>query len=688
MMRGLLLPTLALALLLAPLSEAFARGASRDSSSTRPAATSAPQPSSASAAPASSATAAHDSAATPGAAEAAGAKSTPGAAGGPQTGQTPAALPSAPPGPRPGSAMPKVEEVPQYWRTRAERTGYHVTPDYEETMRYLRQLAGGSQWIKIESYGKSGQGRDLPLVIVSRDRAFTPEAARATGKPIVLIQNGIHSGEIEGKDASLALIRDLATLRTRAELLDHVILLVLPIFSVDAHERRSAYNRINQNGPDQMGWRFTPIGLNLNRDYLKAETPEMRALLSQVFTRWWPHLLIDNHTTDGADFRHDIGYGLNFGPGTPAPVSSWETGAFEGRVIPRLAAMNHLPSPYFGFRRDGDPLSGVDFADSPPRFSTGYAAIQCRPGILIETHMLKPYETRVRATYDLMVALLEELNAHPAELTRAVAQSESLVTAMAHAANPEARRVALTSHPTEKSVPFAFKGVTRRMEPSDISGAPVPRYSSAAWDTIIPLYRDLAPGLVVSEPAGYLVPQEWNTVRDRLDIHGVRYRRFARAWSDTVEVQRIAEWSEAATTFEGHHALSVTGVSLERRLRSFRAGDLWVPCDQPRALVAMHLLEAQAPDGLAYWNAFDTVLEPKEYAEDYVMEPIARRMMSERPELARELRAKLAADTAFAKSPAARLDFFYRRSQWGDPEANLDPVARALHAPPESVLGP
>jgi murein tripeptide amidase MpaA len=612
----------------------------------------------------------------------------PGAAGGPGVGQTPS---SANPGARPGtrtSTMPRPEDVPLYWRTRAERSGYHITPDYDETMRYLRQIEGGSEWVKLISYGRSGQGRELPLVIVSKDRAFTPEAARATGKTIVLIQNGIHSGEIEGKDASLALIRDIAALRTREDLLDHVILLILPIFSVDAHERSSPWNRINQNGPDRMGWRFTPIGLNLNRDYLKVETPEMRSLIASVFTQWWPDILVDNHTTDGADFRHDISYAMNFGPDVPEPLARWVTSSFEGRIVPRLAEMGHLPAPYLSFKNGGDPSSGVDLTDSSPRFSTGYAPIQCRAGLLVETHMLKPYETRVRATYDLMVALIEDLNAHPGELRRAVTASESLVVARAHARRAEDRRVVLSVHSTDKATPFAFKGFVRRMEPSDIAGAPVPRYSQAPLDTIIPIFRDLVPTLTVTEPAGYLVPQEWIKVQDRLDVHGVHYRRFARAWSDTVEVPRLIEWSEAPATFEGHHNLSVARVALERRLRSYRAGDLWVPLDQRAALVAMHLLEAQAPDGLVYWNAFDTVLELKEYAEDYVMEPIAKKMMVERPDVAKEFRARLAADTAFAKNPAARLDFFYRRSQWADPEANLVPVARALRPPPESSLQP
>jgi len=596
---------------------------------------------------------------------------------------TPARAPAATPAPAPAANV-----IPAFWQTRAERSGYRLTSDYDETMRFCRTLAAGTEWVKLESYGLSGQGRDLPLLIVSKDRVFTPEAARATGKPIILIQNGIHSGEIEGKDACLALVRDIAVLHTRAALLDHAILLVLPIFSVDAHERRGKYNRINQNGPEEMGWRTTPIGLNLNRDYLKAESPELRALISRVFTRWWPHLLVDDHTTDGADYRHDVTYGFNHGPGVPAAVDRWLAEAFEGRAVPRLAAMGHLPAPYLEFRKGGDPASGIDFGNSTPLYSTGYAPLQCRPGILVETHMLKSYEVRVRATYDLLVALLEEINANPRDLTDAVASAEAEVVARGREQDPALREVVLTSKTSDRSVPFDYKGVVARIEPSDIAGGPVPRYTAAPWDTILPLYRETVPTLAVREPAGYLVPQEWAVCRDRLDLHGVRYRRFARAWSDTVEMQRVLEWSWDARPSQGHRPVAVTKVALERRLRTFRPGDLWVPLDQRSAMIAVHLFEAQGPDGLTTWNAFDSAFELKEYGENYVVEPLARKMMVADTALAREFRARVAADTAFAHSPAQRLDFFYRRSPWADPEQNLLPVARALRAPPAAVLAP
>jgi zinc carboxypeptidase len=579
-------------------------------------------------------------------------------------------------------------DVPAYWRTRAERSGYRQTADYDETMRFCRQLEAASRYVKLTSYGLSGQRRELPLVIVSKDRAFTPEQALATGKPVVLIQNGIHAGEIEGKDASLALMRDLTVLGRRAELLDGVILLVLPILSVDGHERRSRWNRINQNGPEEMGWRSTPIGLNLNRDYLKLETPELRALIGGVYTRWWPHLLVDNHTTDGAEYRHDLTYAFNQGPGTPAAVAAWLREAFEGRVVPRLESQGHLTAPYLVFRHGNDPLSGILFEDSRPRYSTGYAPLQCRAGILVETHMHKPYAARVQATYDLMVALLEELTTRPRALVEAVSRAEAEVMARARERDPRRREVVLGTAVADSSVPFRFHGVRTRWETSDLTGATVARYEEAPWDTVVRLYRTLRPALVVRQPVGYLVPQEWTACRDRLDLHGVRYLRLARAWSDTVEVQRIEQWSAAEQSSEGHRPIQVARVALERRLRSFRAGDLWVPLDQRSALVAIHLFEAQAPDGLMYWNAFDTVFEFKEYAEDYVMEPIARRMLAERPELAREFRARVASDSSFARSAQARLDFFYRRSPWADPEQNLHPVARALRAPPADVLTP
>lgn len=572
------------------------------------------------------------------------------------------------------------------WQTHAERTHFRETGDYAETIDFCRRLERASPWVKLVFYGTSGQGRSLPLLVVSKDRAFTPDAARRTGKPIVLVQNGIHSGEIEGKDASLALIREMVVTRSRAALLDHVTLLVLPIFSVDSHERRGRFNRINQNGPEEMGWRSTPIGLNLNRDYLKAETPEMQAMLGQVFTRWWPHLLVDDHTTDGADYRYDLTYGIDHGPAVPPPVERWLEEAVGGRVMPRLEAMGHMVAPYLGFKRWHDPRSGIELGSSPPRYSTGYAAIQCRPGLLVETHMLKSYESRVKATHDLLVALLEEVNARPEALRNAVATAEAQVLSQGRERDAGRHVVVLRSQPSGRSETMPYRGIEAREVPSDIAGAAVPRFTGVPWDTVIPVFREQIATVSITQPTGYLVPREWTVVAAKLDLHGVRYRRLVKAWSDTVELQRVDEWT-AERLSEGHRPIAVGRVTLLRAWRTFREGDLWVPLDQRGALVAMHLLEAQAPDGLMRWNAFDTVFEHKEFGERYVLEPLARRMVASNPALADSFRARLRADSSFAADPDARLDYFYRRSPWADPEQDIHPALRALRSPPESVLG-
>ena len=576
--------------------------------------------------------------------------------------------------------------VPSTYQTKAERTNWKQTSDHDETLRLCRMLEVGSRWVKVESFGRSGQGRDLPLVIVSKDRAFTPEAARATGKPVVLIQNGIHAGEIEGKDAALMLVRDLAVLKKHDELLDSVIVLVVPMLSPDGLERRSRYNRINQNGPDEMGWRHTATGLNLNRDYGKLDSPELQGLISKVYTQWWPELLVDDHTTDGADYRYDVTYAMNHGAGVPTALDRWMSEAIEKNVMSSLADKGHLVAPYLDFRQGGDPRSGIEYGNAPPRFSTGYAPSQSRAGLLVETHMLKPYGSRVKATYDLLLSLLEELHARPRALVDAVRAAEAEAVTRATQRDAIARLQVLTTTVSDKGVPFAWKGVATRWEKSDVTGALVPRYSSTPWDTTVMLYRQTIAQSSVRLPAGgYVVPQEWTDVIDRLTWHGLRLRRISRAWSDSVEMVRVTQ-STLGPTYEGRTGVQVAAARTERQWRTFRAGDVWVPLDQRGGPLAVQLLEAQSPDGFLAWGFFNTIFQRKEYGADYVMEPLARYMMSRDPALAAEFRAKVAADTAFARNPDARTDWFYRRSAWADPEQDLHPIARLLRAVPEANL--
>jgi murein tripeptide amidase MpaA len=207
-------------------------------------------------------------------------------------------------------------EVPKE-ATPAEAVCYRTTPSYDETMAYLRKLAAvAPQQVRIEAFGKSGVGRVLDIVIVSKVGVFDPVALHAAKRPIVLVQNSIHAGEMDGKDACLALLRDMVVTKTKASLLERAVFVFIPIYNADGHERRGPYNRINQVGPEEMGWRGNGTNLNLNRDYLKADAPETQAFMA-MFHRWLPDFFVDDHVTDGADYQYDVTFTIDDGPNVP-----------------------------------------------------------------------------------------------------------------------------------------------------------------------------------------------------------------------------------------------------------------------------------------------------------------------------------------------------------------------------------
>ncbi|MCM3872323.1 MAG: M14 family metallopeptidase, partial [Pyrinomonadaceae bacterium] len=316
------------------------------------------------------------------------------------------------------SNNPRPESPPE-WQTHAEKTNYRETPNYAATIAYAKQLDAASSLIRYVSFGRSGEGRDLPLLIASEGETFTPEAARKAGKAVVLIQACIHSGEPDGKDAGFALLRDIAITKTLPGLLSNLVVLFIPIYNTDGHERSSPYNRINQNGPVDMGWRATTTNQNLNRDYMKADTPETRAWLS-LWNQWDPDLFIDCHVTDGADYRYNITYHFEHHEGIAPSVLEWQRKVLDGKVFPATEAAGNVVSWYLEFADNRDFSQGIRDFNGSPRFSTGYVPLRNRASMLIETHMIKDYKSRVIGTYDLLRSTLAEVNGDPKRLLEAV----------------------------------------------------------------------------------------------------------------------------------------------------------------------------------------------------------------------------------------------------------------------------
>lgn len=560
------------------------------------------------------------------------------------------------------------------WATHAELTNYRETPRYEQTIDYCKRLAEASPLIQYTSFGNSGEGRELAVLIGAED-AFTPQAAKAAGKPIILIQACIHAGEPDGKDAGLALLRDIAITKTHPDLLKNVVVLFIPIYNADGHERFGPYNRINQNGPAEMGWRTTTAYLNLNRDYMKADAPETRAWLG-LWNEWKPDLFIDCHVTDGADYRYNITYHHEHHDGIPRSVLAWEENVFDRLVPPQMEAEGNVVSWYLEFRDNRDFTQGiVDFSGSP-RFSTGYTPLRNRPGILIETHMLKEYEPRVKGTYDLLRFTLEEVNRDPEALLAAGRTADREIEA-AGAAYDESRRYPLTFELTDNVVPYHLKAVESHTELSNVSGAQRVVFGTEPVDIIVPMFKDFKPRISIVPPVAYIVPPQWKGVIEVLKAHGLDLLCTEAAATLEIESYRFFDVQMPGATFEGR-TMPVFRTEMTSERRTFPAGSVVISLKQAGAPVAMQLLEPEAPDSFVAWGFFNAIFEQKEYSEDYVSEKLAREMMAADPQLHEEFTRRLASEPDFAASPRARLQFFYERSPYWDPELNLYPVGRVI----------
>ena len=568
-----------------------------------------------------------------------------------------------------GASESLIAKPDNPWITPAEKAGLLDSPNYDETIAYLKKLCAASPLFSLQEFGRTAQGRALYVVVATKEKSPTPAALHAGGKPTLLVQAGIHSGEIDGKDAGLMLLRDLA-FGGKAALLDRANFLFVPIFNADGHERSSEWSRPNQRGPVHMGWRTTAQNLNLNRDYVKADTPEMRAMLTLLNT-WQPSLYFDIHVTDGSDYQYDITYTYHGFDGDAAyspQIGAWLDKTFHPAVEAALKSQGHVPANFYINERDTrDIAQGIDLGHTPPRFSHGYGDLRHLPTVLVETHSLKPYPQRVLGTYVLLASSLEVLGREGKKLSVAIAADQA-------------------SRPAELPVTWIEGGRKREM---DFLGVNYERYDSPASGTKevrwlgrpktffkLPLFDDKA-GLLVKRPVAYWVPVTKPEVIDRLKLHGIRVESLATAKTLTVAMYRLAnpqpQPGEGTHPFEGRSTLKYK-TAAETRTETYPAGSVRVPTDQPLGDLAMAMLEPESPDSLLAWGFFPEILQRTEYIEGYVIAPIAEKMLADDPKLKTEFEAKLVAEPAFAADPAARLRWFYARTKFYDERHLLYPV--------------
>ena len=564
-----------------------------------------------------------------------------------------------------GASRALIAEASNPWITDFERDPAHdFSPDYAATRAWFDRLDAASDLIRIEQFGVSPEGRPIYAVIASRDGPTLDPS-----KPVLLAQAGIHPGEIDGKDAGMMLLRDIA-FGSKGDLLDRANLVLIPILSVDGHERASPYSRPNQRGPRIQGWRNTGTNQNLNRDFLKLDQPEMRALRTFI-NGLKPDLYLDIHVTDGMDYQYDVTYGFNgeFDAFSRSPSSArWLDTVFKPAMNAALEDQGHIPGPLVFGIDDQNPRAGLNDGGLGERFSNGWGDAAHVPTILIENHSLKPYEQRVLGTYVFLEASLRLLADNVTPLRAAIAADRALRPAEV-LANFESDPV---PHQTR-----AFKGVLYETWDSPASGRQEVRWLGRPDPELWQLpYYGSRPGIRLHRPTAYWVPAYRTDLIERLRIHGLTMETLEAPRTVSVEMLQLDNPILAPRPNEGHVQATVTEVTPERRDWTFAPGSVRVPTDQPLGDIAVLLLEPQSSESFFAWGLFPEILSRVEYIEGYAIAPLAEAMMAADPALKAEFEAKVAAEPAFAANGDARLAWFYERTPFYDDRYRLYPVGR------------
>jgi murein tripeptide amidase MpaA len=622
------------------------------------------------------------------------------------------------------SLTASAANVPADLLTTGEKTQWQQTARYDEAVRMMRRLAALSPAVKVIQFGTTSQGRAMYAMIVSSDKAFTPAAAAGTNKAVILIQSGIHSGEIEGKDTALMLVRDMVITKTRAAWLKNAIFLVIPIFNIDGHENRSPFNRANQNGPEITGTRAQAQELNLNRDYVRAATPEMRGWLS-LYHAWMPDFMFDNHVTDGADYQYDVTWDMAHHEDIGEPTSAWVNQRYIPELNKRMETSGHLVSPYGGLRgggngeagqfgfgggagqsgaaaqngqpgaagqnggggRRGNGGQGGQRGDGgatgsgkreffvevfSPRYSHLYAAALNRPCLLVETHSLKTAKTRAWADYDIMVNSIDIVTEDPQSLRTAIRNADAKYAAQAgdHSAPP----IYLAGKTSAAGHPLMYHALKTGTFPSEITGTPVVRYTAEKDDFETIEHDGIDTTAEAQEPLGFIVPLQWKEIADELKLHGVQMEIIPKDLDQEFETWRFSDVKDVTSGEAG--LLKDYTLHPVKETIDVPAGSWWVPLHQQRARLIMALLHPAAPDALIRIGFAAPIFQGmgRIGANPYLSVPIATKVAEEHPEWLQEFQAKVKSDPAFAADPQARINFWTSRSNYQPSAVNRYPV--------------
>jgi hypothetical protein len=554
----------------------------------------------------------------------------------------------------------------------AQQTPFELSKDknytatYAEVVAYYKNLAKQQPQMRLFNYGSTDIGKPLTLVVLSKDKVFDPTLIKKQNKRVLLINNGIHPGEPEGIDASMMLVRDLLK---KNQLPKDVVLCFIALYNIDGSINRGL-SRVNQNGPRAYGFRGNYRNLDLNRDFIKSDSKNALAF-AQILNTWQPEVLLDNHTSDGADYQYVMTLIETQKDKQNPTLANYTAKTLTADLYKNMKKSGFEMIPY-GAGEQGLPDSGIVSFMETPRFSTGFAAQHNIISYMTETHMLKPFDKRVWATYTFMQHLIS--------ICQRDAKLLGIMKKQVDAEVSKQKTFALNWALDESKVDtITFKGYAAEYKTSDVSGLKRLFYDrSKPYTKPIKFYNTYKATATVNKPVAYIIPQAWGKVIDLFKLNKVAMSRLAHDTSLSLQMYYIGDYKTPAKPYEGHYIHSNVQLSpIDTKVR-FYEGDYVVYVNQPINRYIVETLEPQGVDSFFAWNFFDSVLGQKEYFSNYVFEDIAAQMLKDDPALGRKLDDAKAADPKLAASAAAQLNWVYRNSPYFEKTFLRYPVGRLL----------
>ena len=558
----------------------------------------------------------------------------------------------------------------QNFETIFEKSDGKETATYQQTIEFYQKLAKQYSEITLNEIGMTDSGKPLHLVIFNSSGNTDLKTLINTTKNTILINNGIHPGEPDGIDASMMFIRDIVQNKDLKKKLKNIVVCIIPIYNVGGSLNRNSTSRVNQNGPKSYGYRGNARNYDLNRDFIKNDTKNGQSF-AKIFHLIDPDIFIDNHVSNGADYQYALTHLF-----TQHNKLGGELGTFlNNKMIPdfenSLENKNLIITPYVNvFNRVPDD-GFSQFFDSP-RYSTGYTSLFNTLGFMVETHMLKPYDQRVKGTYEILFSTLDFLNENGDEISKMRKKASSYIL------NKKTYPIQWEID-SSKTTTLNFKGYEGNFITSEVTGLKRLKYDrSKPFTKPITYYNYFKPKKEIAIPEAYIISKgNWKII-NQLDINKIEYQEINTDTLISVEIYHIEDYQTVKKPFEGHYLHYNTNISKKTEKLNFHKGDIFISTKQNGIRYLMETLEPEAPDSFFNWNFFDTILQKKEGFSPYVFEDVALDILKDNPKLKSDFEQLKKEDQDFSKNWYEQLSYIFKNSAYASKVFMKYPVYRVL----------